>query len=74
MTGTCLFVYGFNDAENRCGRSVTTIVTIILGGLLLIAFPFIESKAKEPAVPVSIMHNPHVLVPLTVFMFVGGGW
>lgn len=74
VAATCLLIYGLNDAENMGWRNAAIIVTIILGGLLFIAFPFVERKAKEPAVPLSIMSNPHVLVPLTVFMFVGGGW
>lgn len=74
MAGTCLLIFGLNDAVDLGWKHPAVIVTIIVGALLLIAFPLVERKVSEPAVPLSIMRNPHVLVPLTVFMFVGGGW
>ncbi|CAI7608173.1 unnamed protein product [Penicillium pancosmium] len=74
MAGTCLLIYGLNDAADKGWKHPAIIVAISLGGLLLLAFPTVERKVNDPAVPVSIMRNPHVLVPLTVFMFVGGGW
>ncbi|KAJ5471182.1 Major facilitator superfamily domaingeneral substrate transporter [Penicillium desertorum] len=74
MAGTCLLIFGLNDAVDLGWKHPAVIVTIIVGALLLIAFPLVERKVNEPAVPLSIMRNPHVLVPLTVFMFVGGGW
>ncbi|KAL2817974.1 major facilitator superfamily domain-containing protein [Aspergillus cavernicola] len=68
MAGTCLLIYGLNDAVDLGWKHAAIIVTIILGGLPLLAIPLVERKVKEPAVPLSIMRNPHVLVPLTVFM------
>ncbi|KAF2867225.1 hypothetical protein BDV95DRAFT_671413 [Massariosphaeria phaeospora] len=72
--GTALLVYGFNDAESRGWKAASTITTIIVGGLLLVAFPFIEGHVKAPAVPQSLLGSRYVLVPLTAFGFVGGGW
>ncbi|KAI9874637.1 MAG: hypothetical protein M1830_009536 [Pleopsidium flavum] len=69
-----MLVYGLNDAESRGWKSPAIIVTVILGALCLAAFPIIESMVTAPAVPTSILKNIHVIVPLTVFMFVGGGW
>ena len=74
MAGTCLLIYGLNGAVDKGWKHPAIIITIIIGGLLLLAFPLVERKVQDPAVPVSIMRNPHVLVPLTVFMFIGGGW
>lgn len=74
MAGTCLLIYGLNDAVDLGWKHAAIIVTIILGALLLLAFPIVERKVEDPAVPTSIIRNPHVIVPLTVFMFVGGGW
>lgn len=72
--GTAMLVYGFNDAESRGWRNPAIIVTLILGVLALVAFPIVESKVSNPAIPPSILRDPHVQLPLTVFMFVGGGW
>jgi hypothetical protein len=72
--GTALLVYGFNDAENRGWGSASTISCIVLGALLLIAFPFVEARVKAPAVPQAVLRNRHVLIPLTTFGFIGGGW
>lgn len=74
MAGTCFLVYGLNDAVNLGWSHPAIIVSLILGVLFLVAFPVVESKLDEPVVPLSIMRNPHVLVPLTTFAFVGGGW
>lgn len=74
IAGVCLLVFGLNGAADLGWKSPAIIVTVILGGLLLIAFLFIEHRVKEPAVPLVFMRNPHVLVPLSTFMFVGGGW
>jgi hypothetical protein len=72
--GTALLVYGFNDAENRGWKAASTISCIVFGGLLLVAFPFVEARVAAPAVPQSVLQNRHVLIPLTTFGFIGGGW
>lgn len=72
--GTAMLVYGLNDAENRGWKKPEIIVTIILGALGLIAFPVVESKVSNPAIPTTILKDPHVQLPLTIFMFIGGGW
>jgi phosphatidylserine synthase len=73
-SGTAMLVYGLNDAESRGWKSPAIIVTIILGVLTLVSFPIIESKVSNPAIPPSILRDRHVQLPLTIFMFIGGGW
>nr|ABV48735.1 MFS transporter [Penicillium lilacinoechinulatum] len=55
MAGTCLLIYGLNDAEYLGWRHAAIIVNLILGGLLLIAFPFVERKTRN-------LHHPHTLL------------
>lgn len=74
VSGTALFVYGINDAEKAGWESAGILVPIILGGLLLIAFPFIEKKVAHPVLPASILFNSRVVVPLTTFAITGGCW
>jgi hypothetical protein len=48
-------------------------VTIVLGLLVLAAFPVIECKVSNPAIPSSILRDRHVQLPLTMFTFIGIG-
>ncbi|EHY51785.1 Major facilitator superfamily multidrug transporter mfsC [Exophiala dermatitidis] len=72
--GTCLLVYGLNDAENRGWKSAPVITTIVLGALTLIGFPFVEARLQAPFIPRTILFNRHAMVPACSFMFTGGGW
>jgi hypothetical protein len=44
MAGTCLLIFGLNDAVDLGWKHPAVIVTIIVGALLLIAFPLVERK------------------------------
>ncbi|KAL2421279.1 Mediator of RNA polymerase II transcription subunit 5 [Exophiala dermatitidis] len=72
--GTCLLVYGLNDAENRGWKSAPVITTIVLGALTLIGFPSVEARLQAPFIPRTILFNRHAMVPACSFMFTGGGW
>jgi hypothetical protein len=74
IAGTCLFIYGLNDAERLGWRSPAIIVTIILGGILLIAFFFVEKRVAHPVLPESLLFNSRVIVPLSTFAITGGIW
>lgn len=72
--GTCLLVYGLNDAENRSWDGAAIIATLVVGGLLLVAFLVIEAYTKHPFIPREILRNPRIMTPIAMFMFTGGGW
>jgi len=74
VIGAALFVYGLNDAERSGWKSARIIVTLILGGLLLIGFPIIEKYVSNPVLPENILFNSRVVVPLTTFAITGGCW
>lgn len=74
VAGAALFVYGLNDAERLGWKSPAIIVTLILGGLLLIAFPIIERNVAHPALARNIIFDSRVVVPLTTFAITGGCW
>lgn len=74
ISGTCLFIYGLNDAERLGWKSPAIIVTLVLGGLLLISFPFIEHRVAKPVLPANILFNSRVIIPLTTFAITGGCW
>lgn len=72
--GTCLLIYGLNDAENRGWGSAAIIATLVVGGLLLVGFLVIEAYIKHPFIPREILRNPRIMTPIAMFMFTGGGW
>lgn len=72
--GTCLLIYGLNDAENRGWNSAAIIATLVVGGLLLVGFLVIEAYTKHPFIPREILRNPRIMTPIAMFMFTGGGW
>lgn len=74
IAGTALFVYGLNDAERLGWKNPAISTTIILGGLLLIPFPFVEKKVSHPVLPAHIIFNSRVIMPLTTFAITGGCW
>lgn len=74
VCGTALFIYGLNDAERAGWNNAGIIVTIVIGGLLLIAFPFVEKKVAHPVLPAHILFNSRVVMPLTTFAITGGCW
>lgn len=72
--GTCLLVYGLNDAENRGWSSAAFIATLAVGGLLLVGFVVTEVYTKDPFIPRELLRNSHIMTPIAMFMFTGGGW
>lgn len=50
-------VYGFVHAASHGWGSLTTLVTIIGGALLLVAFVVVERSAEEPITPLSLFAN-----------------
>ena len=56
--GMTLLVYGLIHASGASGwRSPGTVVPLVLGGLLLVTFVFIESRSKHALMPLDIFSN-----------------
>jgi predicted MFS family arabinose efflux permease len=52
--GLSILVYGIVSTDSHSWGSPQTVTTLAVGGILLIAFLFIESRAAQPVVPLSI--------------------
>jgi EmrB/QacA subfamily drug resistance transporter len=52
--GLSILVYGIVSTDNHSWGSAQTVTTLAVGGILLLAFLFIESRAAQPVVPLSI--------------------
>jgi EmrB/QacA subfamily drug resistance transporter len=52
--GLSILVYGIVSTDTHSWGSPQTLTTLAVGGILLLAFLFIESRAAHPVVPLSI--------------------
>jgi EmrB/QacA subfamily drug resistance transporter len=52
--GLSILVYGIVSTDTHPWGSAQTITTLAAGGILLVAFLFIETRAEHPIVPLSI--------------------
>jgi EmrB/QacA subfamily drug resistance transporter len=52
--GLSILVYGIVSTDTHSWGSPQTVTTLLAGGILLLAFVFIESRAAHPVVPLSI--------------------
>jgi EmrB/QacA subfamily drug resistance transporter len=52
--GLSILVYGIVSTDTHSWGSAQTVTTLAAGGILLLAFLFIESRAAHPVVPLSI--------------------
>jgi EmrB/QacA subfamily drug resistance transporter len=52
--GLSILVYGIVSTDTHSWGSAQTLTTLAAGGILLLSFLFIESRAEHPVVPLSI--------------------
>jgi hypothetical protein len=55
--GLFALVYGFSNAETHSWTATATIVALVAGPVLLITFAVIESRVKNPLLPLHIVLN-----------------
>lgn len=72
--GIAMFVYGLNDSENAGWKSPQIIITVILGTILVVAFPIIQYKEAHPVAPKYFLFNPRICLALGCFIVFGGGY
>jgi EmrB/QacA subfamily drug resistance transporter len=56
-TGLFALVYGFSNAETQSWTATATIVALVASPLLLTAFAVIESRVKNPLLPLHIVRD-----------------
>ena len=52
--GLSILVYAIVSTDTHSWGSAQTVISLAVGGMLLLAFLFIESRAAHPVVPLSI--------------------
>ena len=55
--GLFALVYGFSNAETQSWTATATIVALVASPVLLITFVVIESRVKNPLLPLHIVRN-----------------
>lgn len=73
IAGLVSFVYGLASAESNGWGSATTLICVIAGLVLLAAFAVIESRVKEPLLPLHIIWDRNRGASFLVVAFVGIG-
>jgi EmrB/QacA subfamily drug resistance transporter len=55
--GLFALVYGFSNAETQSWTATATIIALVAGPVLLMTFVVIESRVKNPLLPLHIVRN-----------------
>lgn len=64
-----LFLYGFLAGEKKeSGNILFVLVYVLLAGVLLVIFYFVEKKAKEPVMPFEIFTKSSTIVNILGFL------
>ncbi|KAK8170285.1 major facilitator superfamily domain-containing protein [Phyllosticta citribraziliensis] len=74
ITGLPLLIYGVDDGGNRGWTTPEILVPLILGGLLVIAFPIYERRIDNPLIPKNFLFDPNMMLMLITFVIFGGGF
>ncbi|EMD58422.1 hypothetical protein GGP41_007785 [Bipolaris sorokiniana] len=74
ITGLPMLIYGIDDGGNRGWTSPEILVTIILGGLLVIGFPIYERRLENPVLPKPFLFDRNMVLMLLNFLVFGGGF
>ncbi|MDQ0888557.1 EmrB/QacA subfamily drug resistance transporter [Paenibacillus sp. V4I9] len=73
VVGMTALVYGFIQAADKGWGNLVTIISLMIGIVLVISFVFIESRAKQPITPLRLFINRERTAGyLGRFLFVGG--
>ncbi|KAK7620076.1 MFS transporter [Phyllosticta citricarpa] len=74
VTGLPLLIYGVDDGGNRGWTTPDILVPLILGGLLVIAFPIWERRLDNPLIPKQFLSDRNMMLMLITFVIFGGGF
>jgi EmrB/QacA subfamily drug resistance transporter len=73
IAGLVSFVYGLASAESNGWSSATTLICVIAGLVLLAVFAVVESRVKNPLLPLHIIWDRNRGASFLVVAFVGIG-
>lgn len=69
-----LIVYGIVTAENSGWQSAGTIVPLAVGAVLLLIFLLVQSKKKEPLLPINIFKTPNLAIGNVSVFLIAASW
>lgn len=69
-----LIVYGIVTAEHSGWQSFNTIVPLAVGAVLLIIFLLVQSKKKEPLLPLNIFKTPNLAIGNISVFLIAASW
>lgn len=70
-----LIVYGIVTAEHSGWHSMNTILPLLIGGaVLLLVFIIVQSKIKEPLMPLSIFKTPYLAIGNISVFLIAASW
>ncbi|MFC7391627.1 DHA2 family efflux MFS transporter permease subunit [Scopulibacillus cellulosilyticus] len=69
-----LIVYGIVTAEHSSWQSLNTMLPLVIGVVLFIVFIFLQSKVKEPLVPLNIFKTPNLSIGNVSVFLIAASW
>ncbi|WP_010096263.1 MFS transporter [Ornithinibacillus scapharcae] len=69
-----LIVYGIVTAEHNGWQSVNTVLPLAIGAVLLVLFIIIQSKIKEPLLPLNIFKTPNLSIGNVSVFLIAASW
>ncbi|WP_042144339.1 MFS transporter [Paucisalibacillus sp. EB02] len=69
-----LIVYGIVTAEKSGWQSAGTIVPLAVGAVLLLIFILVQSKKKEPLLPLNIFRTPNLAIGNISVFLIAASW
>ncbi|KAB8129000.1 MFS transporter [Gracilibacillus oryzae] len=69
-----LIVYGIVTAEHSGWQSINTILPLSIGAVLFIVFIIVQSKTKEPLMPLNIFKTPNLAIGNISVFLIAASW
>lgn len=69
-----LIVYGIVTAEHSGWQSGSTVLPLAIGAILLVLFIIIQSKIKEPLLPLNIFKTPNLSIGNISVFLIAASW
>ncbi|MBY7142003.1 MFS transporter [Virgibacillus sp. NKC19-3] len=69
-----LLVYGIVTAEHSGWQSSNTIVSLVVGTVLFLIFLLVQSKKKEPLLPLDIFKTPNLAIGNISVFLIAAAW
>lgn len=69
-----LIVFGIVTAEHSGWQSTNTILPLSIGAVLLVVFIILQSKIKEPLLPLDIFRTPNLLIGNISVFLIAASW